>query len=160
MKRESSPSETADWVRRKISVTNGISCVVELPKEKRPQHATDDWPRVIAIMGTTEKNELGYMFNSMTWGQGYATESLAAFVPLYWQYALGRPEYLIASIDEENIGSRKVLEKVGFKKFEILEDDFESPVLGTRDSIVYRLARQRTRTWAELFKVCLQWRIF
>lgn len=44
-------------------------------------------------------------------------------------------------VDTENIASQQILKKCGFTKCETLLGDFESPSMGLRDSIVFRLAR-------------------
>ncbi|KAJ8104673.1 hypothetical protein ONZ43_g7740 [Nemania bipapillata] len=86
--------------------------------------------------------EVGYMFRKEYWNRGFASEFLQAFNKAWW--ALPRneveievpvasllktgteendgnvtqaPEILTAIIEERNIGSRRVLEKAGFKEF-------------------------------------------
>jgi len=84
--------------------------------------------------------EVGYMIRSEYWGRGYATEFLRAFLQMWW--ALPRseteawadglslvgvdagegaggevPEMLCAIVQATNIGSTRVLEKAGFRKF-------------------------------------------
>lgn len=46
-----------------------------------------------------------------------------------------------AETDAENIGSQKVLAKCGFQLVETLQNAFDSPALGLRDTLVYRVAR-------------------
>jgi hypothetical protein len=46
-----------------------------------------------------------------------------------------------AETDTENIGSQKVLLKTGFTLVETLVNSFDSPSLGLRDTLVYRVAR-------------------
>lgn len=85
------------------------------------------------------------MFNSAFWGRGYATEALRAFVPLFFQHfsggEAGRFEYAEAHTDTELLASQNVLTKAGFKLYERREKDFENPVLGWRDTLVYRMYR-------------------
>ena len=50
-------------------------------------------------------------------------------------------DYLEGWIDTENVGSRRVLEKLGFTYCETFVGDFDNPSMGVRDSAVYRLAR-------------------
>lgn len=57
--------------------------------------------------------ELGYYLHPMSWGQGYATE-LAAACTSFADDVLRLPE-IRAFARPENVGSRRVLEKAGFK---------------------------------------------
>jgi RimJ/RimL family protein N-acetyltransferase len=58
--------------------------------------------------------EIGYALASKHWGQGYATEALRAIIQHGFDALnLNRIE---ADIDPRNIGSAKVLEKLGFRK--------------------------------------------
>ncbi|GAP88775.1 putative acyl- N-acyltransferase [Rosellinia necatrix] len=83
--------------------------------------------------------ELGYMFRKEYWGMGLATEFLRAFAAAWWALprtagvelevdgeSVGQrgnggvmhvPEALMALVVTENTGSRRVLEKSGFKEF-------------------------------------------
>ena len=85
------------------------------------------------------------MLNNNYWGKGYATEALRAFMPLFFEYysggEQGRFEYAEAHTDPELVASQHVVEKVGFRLFEKREKDFENPILGWRDTLVYRLYR-------------------
>ncbi|KAH8726510.1 GNAT domain-containing protein [Phaeosphaeriaceae sp. PMI808] len=102
-------------------------------------------PRVIGLIGAVRVPEVGYMFNSSYWGQGYATEALSAFMPLFFAHYFGeeheRHDYAVALTDTELLSSQNVLSKVGFRLHEKREKDFENPVLGVRDTLVYRMAR-------------------
>ena len=58
--------------------------------------------------------EIGYALASRHWGQGYATEALRAAIRHGFD-ALGLNR-IEADIDPRNIGSARVLEKLGFRK--------------------------------------------
>lgn len=102
-------------------------------------------PRVIGLIGAVRAPEIGYMFNADYWGKGYATEALRAFMPLFFEHFSGdgyeRFEYAEAHTDTELIVSQNVLKKTGFELFEKRERDFENPLLGWRDTLIYRMYR-------------------
>jgi RimJ/RimL family protein N-acetyltransferase len=85
------------------------------------------------------------MLNASYWGKGYATEALRAFMPLFFDHFSGgeneRYEYAEAHTDPELSSSQHVLLKVGFQLYEKREKDFENPILGWRDTLVYRMTR-------------------
>ena len=106
--------------------------------------------RVIGTIGVPfpDPPECGYMFRKEFWGKGYATETLQAWLQRYW--ALPRKEVEVEeevpgykrSADEngvmrevlramtvlDNEGSKRVLEKCGFKYLtKELEEDTHFP---------------------------------
>jgi RimJ/RimL family protein N-acetyltransferase len=83
-------------------------------------------------------------------GKGYATEALRAYLPVYFErvpsptasgvIALGF-DYVQAETDNENFASQRILLKCGFELVETLTNAFDSPSLGLRDTLIYKLAR-------------------
>jgi ribosomal-protein-alanine N-acetyltransferase len=58
--------------------------------------------------------EMGYALGSRHWGQGYASEALRALIGYgFRELDLNRIE---ADVDPRNVGSMRVLEKLGFRK--------------------------------------------
>ncbi|KAF7595478.1 hypothetical protein BBP40_005814 [Aspergillus hancockii] len=86
--------------------------------------------------------ELGFIFHQSTWGRGFATEALKAFIELFWRC---KPEFnvLEAYCDTENEGSINVLRKCGFQLVEVAKGDYVLPWMtpSTRDTMQFRLVR-------------------
>jgi RimJ/RimL family protein N-acetyltransferase len=99
------------------------------------------------MIGAVRAPEVGYMLNASYWGRGYATEALRGFMPLFFDLFSGgeheRYEYAVALTDTELVSSQNVLSKVGFRLHETKEKDFDNPVLGLRDTLVYRMLRPK-----------------
>ncbi|KAF2445669.1 acyl-CoA N-acyltransferase [Karstenula rhodostoma CBS 690.94] len=131
------------WIQGCFDRENCWNFVVELLPSAPGTSTT--WPRVIGMIGAVRAPEIGYMLNHNYWGKGYATEALRGFIPLFFEHYSGGPpgrfEYAEAHTDPELTASQHVLEKVGFKLHELREKDFENPLLGLRDTLVYRLYR-------------------
>jgi RimJ/RimL family protein N-acetyltransferase len=67
--------------------------------------------------------ELGYRLARNAWGQGLATEGAAALVE--WGFGNGGFETIFASAAEANQGSCRVLEKLGFQRAGVGDDEGE-----------------------------------
>lgn len=78
----------------------------------------------IGFIGISKPPAVFFIFGRASWGKGYATEALEAFLAAYWSkfpdgLQKGSPEekdILQAYVVDENFGSSRVLEKVGFKQ--------------------------------------------
>lgn len=82
---------------------------------------------------------LGYCFTEASWGHGYATE--AARAVLRWAFDTLDLNRVQAEADTRNIGSARVLEKLGFQREGTLRED--CIVNGdVSDSWVYGLLRR------------------
>ncbi|KAF2012075.1 acyl-CoA N-acyltransferase [Aaosphaeria arxii CBS 175.79] len=131
------------WIQGCHDRDNCWNFVMEL-LPSAPQWSPDG-PRVIGLIGAVRAPEVGYMLNPNHWGKGYATEALRAFLPLFFDHFSGgeyiRYEYAEALTDPELVASQNVLQKAGFTLLEKREKDFENPVLGWRDTLVFRCPR-------------------
>ena len=80
---------------------------------------------------------IGYCFHRQFWGKGYATEAAKAVIAFgFQQLGLHR---IFATCDPENMGSARVLEKVGMQREGYLRED--KLVKGKwRDSLLYAIA--------------------
>lgn len=58
--------------------------------------------------------EVGYGFLETYWGMGYATEAVEGL--LDWAFKTNLVEKIVAETNSDNIGSIRVLEKMGMKK--------------------------------------------
>jgi [ribosomal protein S5]-alanine N-acetyltransferase len=69
--------------------------------------------RLVGKLGAWRLPEFGFLFDPSHWGQGYASEALAAFVER--RRALGSAE-LTADVDPRNGASIWLLERAGFRE--------------------------------------------
>lgn len=77
---------------------------------------------VIGFLGINKPPAIFYIYGRASWGQGYATEALRAFVVAYWEtFPQGLPglapefrDKLVAHVIAANAASARVLERVGF----------------------------------------------
>ncbi|ORY00600.1 GNAT domain-domain-containing protein [Clohesyomyces aquaticus] len=137
------------WIQGCHDAPNNWNFAIELLPTfsfSYPSEALSNQPRVIGMMGAVRAPEIGYMLNQQYWGKGIATEALRAFMPLFWKHYSGengaeRFAYSEAHVDYSLMRSQNVLKKVGFRLLEVREKDFENPVLGWRDSHIYRMER-------------------
>ncbi|ATY63550.1 Acyl-N-acyltransferase [Cordyceps militaris] len=64
--------------------------------------------------------ELGFLFTPEVWGNGFATESVRAVIHVYRRDVQPTnalfPREILALVHEKNAGSRRVLQKAGFKE--------------------------------------------
>ena len=85
---------------------------------------------------------LGYCFDDGAWGHGYATEAAGAL--LRWAFGTLDLNRVQAETDTRNVGSARVLEKLGFVREGTLRED--CVVNGeVSDSWVYGLIRREWR---------------
>ena len=64
------------------------------------------------VENTIEEVELIYHFNKNSWGKGYATEAVGACMNIVKLHP--KVKLVSASASKKNIGSLKILERVGF----------------------------------------------
>ncbi|CEG26373.1 GNAT family N-acetyltransferase [Bacillus sp. B-jedd] len=64
------------------------------------------------VRTTPETVELIYHFSKAAWGKGYATEAAEACIAVVKKHP--GVKKLFASVDPQNLGSIKILEKIGF----------------------------------------------
>ncbi|MBX2814806.1 MAG: GNAT family N-acetyltransferase [Saprospiraceae bacterium] len=64
--------------------------------------------------------KMGYTLHPTYWNQGYATEAASGL--LHWSCQTLHLDLVQATCDVENVGSRRVLEKIGMLQKEIVKD--------------------------------------
>jgi ribosomal-protein-alanine N-acetyltransferase len=101
---------------------------------------TDDTDFSLVVMGQMPdaEIEIGYFLKRTAWGHGYATEVCKRLLQFAFQQV--SLDEVVASVDESNAGSKKVLEKSG------LRDCGRTRSYG-KDSPIYRITRDE---WIEL----------
>ena len=77
------------------------------------------------------EREVGYWYGREFWGKGIATQGLAQYIEVVKM----RPLY--AHVAQHNIGSRRVLEKCGFKV--IGEDSYTNPAEADVEEFILKL---------------------
>ncbi|KAF2097371.1 acyl-CoA N-acyltransferase [Rhizodiscina lignyota] len=109
-------SEAEEWIGQRLERPQNFQYCAELLD---PSMVDPSTPKVIATMGVVGSQELGYQFHPATWGKGIATEAVSAFVKELSRHPdLVDMNKLEAWVAEENKGSQRVLEKVGFLRKE------------------------------------------
>ena len=92
------------------------------------------------MVGGYKTGELGYRLRREAWGQGYGTEGARALVA----EALGRLGFdrVRAQTMAANLGSRRVLEKAGFRHVEMVFPSSAAAIPGTElGEVVYEIWR-------------------
>ncbi|OQC50081.1 MAG: Acetyltransferase (GNAT) family protein [Tenericutes bacterium ADurb.Bin024] len=78
---------------------------------------------------------LGWVFDDCYWNQGYGTEAAAAL--LAFAFNTLKVKSVLATCDAENVGSARVMEKIGMRYVETRPE--ELPKLGKRLTSVYEI---------------------
>lgn len=84
--------------------------------------------------------ELGYRLRRSDWGMGLASEGARALVA--WGFEHGGYERIVASTMAVNLGSRRVMEKIGMRHVRTDFIDFPDPIPGSEHGDVqYEMTR-------------------
>lgn len=130
--------------------------------------------KMIGMVGTNRWSphgmETGYCMNFDYWGQGYGGEAFRLFLSLYWTlpgmfpflfliYSQGRKmkvrliakierkalSYLVAKVDLENTASKRIIQRAGARKGELLKERYGRYIDGEgakkRDAVCWYLDR-------------------
>ncbi|MDG2535429.1 GNAT family protein [Sphingomonas sp. HITSZ_GF] len=98
--------------------------------------------RAIGVVAAGEKrqgnvSELGYMLARAHWGSGIAAEAVGAVIDRIFAEGQRR---VFADTDPENLASRALLERLGFRLEGLLRGEWETHI-GVRDTALYGLLR-------------------
>ena len=91
----------------------------------------EDRNAIIGLVGVLTAPEIGYSFHPSVWGQGFASEAVAALVDKYWEvFPQGHPSlegeerrWIEAHTDKSNRASQAVLRKNGFGFWKEVEEE-------------------------------------
>ncbi len=121
-------------VDRKTGEKLGDSYLLPLPVDE------DDTDFSLVVMGQMPdaEIEIGFFLKRSAWGRGYATEVCKRLLQFAFQEV--SLDEVVSSVDEENVASKKVLEKCG------LLDRGRMRSYG-KDNPIYRITRDE---WNEL----------
>ncbi|KAJ0417295.1 GNAT domain-containing protein [Aspergillus carlsbadensis] len=119
---------TKTWMRGKVFSTPDGAGSVDTRHFCFTIRRRDD--REERIIGAVSVNSLdpapsvGYMLHPDAWGRGYATEAVRALLEAWWKLPRAwefEDERVFAATKCANVGSLRVLEKVGFSVYEYVE---------------------------------------
>ncbi|MGE7916079.1 GNAT family N-acetyltransferase [Lysinibacillus xylanilyticus] len=88
---------------------------------------------------TNREGEIGYIVNPEYWGMGYATEVSKLLIEFGFETL--NLHRIFATCDPRNVGSSKVLEKIGMTKEGRIREDLLLKD-GWRDSLLYSILEQ------------------
>jgi RimJ/RimL family protein N-acetyltransferase len=95
-------AQSEEWLRSMVEADLSISDDFIVEREGR----------VVGKTGCWRLPEVGFLFDPVLWGQGYASEALVAY--LQRRREVGSPEAIRADVDPRNVASRGLLERHGF----------------------------------------------
>jgi RimJ/RimL family protein N-acetyltransferase len=86
-----------------------------------------------------EVASIGYNVGREFWGQGFTTEAVQAL--LDYAFFVGRPEVVVATADARNVGSWRVMEKLGMRQVALDEGVRQDRAGEMVDRVSYRIER-------------------
>lgn len=142
--RAATPEETyAEWRRRldhQSDAARGLGYWAGLA-----EGTFVGWWSASAFAGRPELSGVGYRLRREAWGRGLATEGARRMVDQ--AFADPAVEQVVASTMAINHGSRRVLEKVGFRHTDSWHDQEEEPIPGSEQGdLGYAISRAAWRS--------------
>lgn len=145
-------SQSETWISQQINQPDSFQFTIELPSEATKEGTDKSLkPKIIGFIGTPALpeseahhkvvREIGFMLHPHVWGKGYASEALQGLIKAIFEKHSSLT-HLIASADEGNRASNRVIEKSGFRNVERME--YENKTLGKRMLLKYELAKPKS----------------
>ena len=131
------------WEQSRAYVKEVLLDAKQDPRSRFVFSIIDQDEQVIGAVEISIKNtvngegEIGYILHPKYWGNGYATE--AAKLIIEFGFTSLKLHRIYATCDPKNIGSTRVLEKVGMTKEGRLREHIRLKNGGWRDSYVYSI---------------------
>lgn len=97
-------AEQREWPR------DDVTLVAQLRREGKVVGSVRLW----TVDEANRTAEIGYTFNRRYWNNGYATEAASAFLECAFRTLKMRR--VIATCDTRNVGSRRVMKKIGMRR--------------------------------------------
>lgn len=121
--------KSEEWLKARLESPKSMVYTVFLLPPKANSPTSSDHPsekprlQCIGLTGAAALPEIGHTFLPSTWGKGFATEALKAWIAMYWEtFPDGHPVlaedekgYLKAITGPGGGGSQAVLRKCGFE---------------------------------------------
>ncbi|NKB35996.1 MAG: GNAT family N-acetyltransferase [Gammaproteobacteria bacterium] len=114
--------QMSSWIKRGSDGCIGVWCISDHKTGEKygscallPMPIDEDdtnWDLVVPDMMPDADIEVGYFLKKSAWGKGLATEACSRLIRFAFEEA--SLTHVLATIDDDNHGSRNVLEKVGF----------------------------------------------
>jgi RimJ/RimL family protein N-acetyltransferase len=88
--------------------------MIAIPPEEGEDFVVEHRARVIGKAGLYRFPEIGFIFHPHVWGRGFAAEAIG--LVLARAFEVHRLERVEADVDPRNLGSLRVLERLGFRE--------------------------------------------
>ncbi|KAG2413555.1 hypothetical protein HFD88_002744 [Aspergillus terreus] len=126
---DTSVDDTKAWIRKKVLRPAGSAADASSSRlfyfavVEKGRDGGSAGKKIVGAAGVNSIHPapaVGCMFHPDVWGKGYATEAVRAVVAAWWELPrawCGEEEKLFAAVKAANVGSLRVLEKVGFEVY-------------------------------------------
>lgn len=133
--------ETAAWLADKMISShkfNGVTDFLIVLHSSASESVNIARPAVVGKIGCWDGQEIGVLLHRSYWGQGYASEAVAALLEHMWQST--DMQTVTADVDPRNDASLRLLKRFGFEVEREERNTMETHI-GWCDSTYLRLKR-------------------